>query len=120
MLASREWVYVDGIDYVGEGDDVGRGVFIVVFVKSKALWSQHHPDLLPLAHAAFGFEDIEPTVIDDALVVGCGADVALLARVGLLLLWCSRGRRVGGGLVGVGEVKVGDGAALAAGVVEGL
>lgn len=70
---------------------MGRGVFIVVFVKSKALWSQHHPDLLPLAHAAFGFEDIEPAVVDDALVVGCGADVALLARVGLLLLWCSRG-----------------------------
>lgn len=101
---------------------MGRGVFIVVFVKSKALWSQHHPDLLPLAHTAFGFEDIEPAVIDDALVVGRGADVALLARVALLLLllWCSRGRRVGGGLVGVGEVKVGDGAALAAGVVEGL
>ena len=37
---------------------MGRGVFVVVFVKGKALWPQNHPDLLPLAHAAFGLEDI--------------------------------------------------------------
>ena len=57
-------------------------------------------------------------MVDYALVGGGGADVALLARIALCL---RRAReRLGGGLVGVGEVEVGDGAALAAGVVEGL
>lgn len=58
-------------------------------------------------------------MVDDALVAGCVTNVAVLAKTALILCHLS-GQRIGRGLVCVGKVKVGDGAVLAARVVECL
>ena len=119
MLAPGHGIDVNGVDDARKGDNVRCRVLVVGLVEGKTLGPQDDPDLLPLAHAPFGLEHIEPAVVDDALIVGCGADVALLAEVALLMR--GLGKRVDRGLeVAVGEVEVGDGAAFAARVVEGL
>jgi hypothetical protein len=119
LLTLADTVDVDGVDNACKGDDQVCGVFLGVLVEGEAFRAENNPDLLPLAHAAFRLENVQPAVEHHAVGVRLRggwwnveirglADISIrgnwIADAGLRVGQGGRGRAVWCGRVGKIEV----------------